>query len=463
MRRPRNLGLRGPGRCGDPTRVAVAFVVLASLFWVVTVAPSEAPSGTRAAVRQEARAFPLTYHLWGTDRDIRRLARYDLVVGYAYWDIRSLKRLNPTGVFLLTPGLQQARPADYRGLSITYGGLRHWSGGTDRLPGGPRLGRIRAFDPEWDALHNADGSLALVNATWRHPGFNLADPRGKGTPDLVAKVIAHASKRNGIYTRGWDGIHSDNWIYRIGVGWFYGPTLDTDRDGEVDDYEVLRRNWARGLTRAGVLLRTYLPGKIVGGNGNWNVEAGPGGVYFRRYLSRGDDYLRSANYTLLEELQLYARRADEIVEKVSEWLAYPDPLGQPRYFAMIQRLVGPTDYRSLRWGLSLATIAGAYYGAIVSSHADLLWFDELDGGEGVRARHWLGAPVSPPVKHPSGVWMREFQRGLVLNNSSPSPRVVTLPGVFRRLVGTQDPSVNNGAEEREVTVPPCDGLFLVRV
>jgi hypothetical protein len=435
---------------------------LAAALCVGSVASSAATAPRASAVREQARAFPLTYHLWGGARDIRLLARYDLVVGYAYWDVRALRRANPTGVFLLTPGLQPARPSDYRGLSITYGGLQFWTGGRDRLRGGPRLGPIRPFDPEWDVLRNADGSLALANETWRHNGWNLADPRARGTPELVAKVIAHASKRSGIYTKGWDGIHSDNWIYRIGVGWFYGPNLDTDRDGRVDDYDVLRRNWARGLTRAGVLLRTYLPGKIVGGNGNWNVAGGPGGVDFRPYLSRPDDHLRSANYTLLEELQLYARRADEIVETVGEWLAYPDPRGQQRYFAMLQRLTSPSDYRSLRWGLSLATVAGAYYEAMVSSHADMLWFDEYDGGEGVRARHWLGEPVSAPRKV-GGVWRRDFRNGIVLNNSTSSSQTVRLEGAFARLRGTQDPAVNDGATVAEVTVPPLDGLFLRRL
>ena len=56
---------------------------------------------------------------------------------------------------------------------------------------------------------------------------------------------------------------------QIGSGWYYGPNLDTDRDGKADDLTTLRRNWANGLTLLGNNLRSYLPGKIVGGNGNW--------------------------------------------------------------------------------------------------------------------------------------------------------------------------------------------------
>jgi hypothetical protein len=425
------------------------------------VAAEGAATTARAQARVDARGFPRTYHIWGSGQNLAPLARYDMTVGYAFWDVRALRRRNPGGIFLLGPGLQPKNPREYRGIGVTNGALEYWRGGTDRVRGGPRLGLIRAFDPFWDELYNADGSRALVNGVWRHTGWNLADPRRKGTATLVAKVLAHASKQNGLYRNSWDGVHSDNWIYRIGAGWFYGSNLDTDRDGRVDDYGVLRRNWANGLTRVGTLLRSYLPGKIVGGNGNWNVRA-PGAFDFSAYLSAPDDHLRSANYTLLEGLELYAARADEIVATVREWIAYADPRGQPRYFAILHRLSGERDFKSMRWGLSLATIAGAYYEAYAASHADMLWYDEYDGGEGVRRRHWLGQPLSGPQKLPSGVWKRDFEHGVVLNNSTAFPQTIHLDAAFARLRGAQDPSVNPGAELTDVTIPAFDGVFLRR-
>lgn len=440
--------------------VAYSFVLLA-IAGLVLGLPTGPSSEARSASRSADPGFPRTYHLWGADHPAK-LARYDFVVGYAHWDVRALRRHNPSGIFLLTPGLRPRDPRDYKGLSITYGALHAWLGGVDRLPGGPRLGRIRPYDPQWDLLYNADGSVASVNNEWRHHGWNLADPLRKGTPDLIAQVIAHASKRGGVYADGWDGIHLDNWIYRIGVSWFYGASLDTDRDGRIDDYETLRRNWARGLTRAGLLLRRYLPGKIVGGNGNWNVAGGSGLIDFRSYLQRPDDHLRSASYTLIEGLELYTRRADEIVERATEWLDYRDSWGAERYLAMLQRLPSASDYRAARWGMSLATISGAYYGAWVDSHGDFLWFDELDGGLGIRSRHWLGHPLGSPVKHSTGVWRRDFENGIVLNNSTPRPVMVDLGGTFVGLRGTQDATVNEGSIVTSVTLAPFDGLFLRR-
>ncbi|MDQ3380691.1 MAG: putative glycoside hydrolase family 15 protein [Actinomycetota bacterium] len=445
----------------DRTRVFLA-LALAVLACAQTAGDSAATTDRKAPPRvSEGQAYPRTYHIWGSDRNLGALARYDMVVGYAYWNVRALRERNPRGIFLLNPGLQPNNPQEYRGLAVTYGGVNRWQGATDRLSGGPKLGFIRPFDSYWDELYNADGSRTQVNGTFKHGGWNLADPSEKGTAELVAKVLAHASKLGGLYQSDWDGIHSDNWIYRIGVSWFYGPNLDTDRDGQVDDYDILRRNWAKGLTRVGVLLRAYLPGKIVGGNGNWNIAAGTG-VDFRRYLSRPDDHLRGANYTLIEGLELYAGRTDEIIGLAREWLGHSDPRHQPRYLAILHKLAGEHDYRSMRWGLSLATIVGAHYEAYAVSHADMFWYDEYDGGTGIRQRHWLGKPVSTPRKLPNGVWRRDFRNGIVLHNSTTSPQTISLEGPFVRLAGAQDAAVNNGAVVNKVTIPPSDGLFLRR-
>lgn len=436
------------------------------LIAVVTVVQEALPNRAEAAKRPptaiDTHVFPRTYHLWGNEGPPGSLARYDLIVGYAYWNVRALRSRNPRGVFLLNVGLQPTNPNDYGGLAVTSGGFNLWQGGTDRLRGGPKLGSIRAFNPFWDELYNADGSPAQASETWRHGGLNLADPTKRGTAELVAKVFAHAAKLDGLYRNGWDGIFSDNWIYRIGVGWFYGPNLDTNRDGRVDDYDVLRRNWATGLTKVGLLLRSYLPGKIVGGNGNWNVRPGGGDIDFRTYLAAPDAHLKSANFTMLEELQLYAGQADDIISSVREWLGYRDSRGQPRYFAIKHRLTSETDLASMRWGFSLATIAGAYYEAFAGSDNDAFWYDEYDGGEGIRRRNWLGRALSGPQKLPNGVWRRDFQNGTVLNNSTSTAQTVSLSGSYWHLKGTQDPTVNDGAAVSSVTIPQGDGLFLGR-
>ena len=107
---------------------------------------------------------------------------------------------------------------------------------------------------------------------WAACSANLAAPTGKGVPTEVAKIFAYAAKNDGLYCTVrvgkplakrvpcWNGVHSDNWIYTaIGASWFYGPNLDTNRDGVVDNEVTLKRNWANGLTLAGKLIRSYCP------------------------------------------------------------------------------------------------------------------------------------------------------------------------------------------------------------
>jgi hypothetical protein len=326
-------------------------------------------------------------------------------------------------------------------------------------------------------------------------GWNLAAPTTKGVPAQVAKVFAYAAKKDGLYCTVrvgqpgkrkrvpcWNGVHSDNWIYSaIGASWFYGSNLDTDRNGVVDTEQTLRRNWSNGLTRVGTLLRSYLPGMIVGGNGIW----------YRPELYGGSDpkgWLKASNYTLVEHMQDYAwTTPDRFLATTRQWLGFPDPQRQPRYMTLLQEatdmnrkvlvwpqsdvntdaaMTRPDVLRSMRWGLTLALMSGAYYeikgnfyGPV---HSARWWFDEYDGGEGVRRRGYLGQPLSAPQKLADGVYRRDFQRGIALNNSSGTTQTIELKGTFRKLKGTQAPSINDGSSVSSVAIPAKDGIVLLR-
>jgi hypothetical protein len=65
-------------------------------------------------------------------------------------------------------------------------------------------------------------------------------------------------------------------------------------------------------------------------------------------------------------------------------------------------------------------------------------------------------------KGDANVFRREFDRGLALANATPEPKTVVVGPGYRRISGTQDPAVNNGEAVTEVTIPPYDGLLLIR-
>jgi hypothetical protein len=126
-------------------------------------------------------------------------------------------------------------------------------------------------------------------------------------------------------------------------------------------------------------------------------------------------------------------------------------------------MLDPCVMRSMRWGLTLALMTGLYYEILVyRMHGTRWWYDEFDGGEGVRRRGYLGQPVGGPVKLPNGVYRRNFTNGIALNNATSATQTVALGGTFKKLRGTQNPSLNNGATVTSVTILAHDGLILLK-
>jgi hypothetical protein len=439
---------------------------------VAALVAALALAGASTAVAADTRPYPRTYHANSGWTDPNILGRYDMVVGYANWDLAKVKAVNPGGLFFLQPGLNPTGGSNYQTVHITTGAIDRFTGKTDTLPGGVNLGTIRPFDATWDYLYNANGSRAGSYPTW-----NFGGPSSKGTPTFIAKVIAYAAKLGGLYSKGWHGIHTDQWNYSF--VWTYGTSLDADRNRQVDDITAARKAWQNGMSAAGKLLGTYLTGKSVGGNGAW----------WRTDLWWGNDpegWRNSSNYTLIEHFEKhFYNNPDAAIAKANQWLGFTDPLGRNRYLATMHNaqrcdgalfqlpagtnpnqnayMLDPCVMRSMRWGLTLALMTGLYYEILVyRMHGTRWWYDEFDGGEGVRRRGYLGQPLGGPVKLPSGVYRRNFQNGIALNNSTASARTVSLNGTFKKLRGTQNRTLNNGASVTSVTIPAHDGIILLR-
>lgn len=64
-------------------------------------------------------------------------------------------------------------------------------------------------------------------------------------------------------------------------------------------------------------------------------------------------------------------------------------------------------------------------------------------------------------KRDADVFQREFENGMVLANATASSKTISIGPGFRRINGTQDP-VNDGKAVSRVTLPPYDGIVLVR-
>jgi hypothetical protein len=118
----------------------------------------------------------------------------------------------------------------------------------------------------------------------------------------------------------------------------------------------------------------------------------------------------------------------------------------------------PTDYRFFRYAYASCLLDDGYFSYTdkARGYSGVVWFDEYDYKLGTA----LTAP--PTAAWSQGVWRRDFQNGIVLVNPTTVAQTVTLEAGLRRLAGTQDPAVNNGAAVSQITLGPKDGIVLRR-
>lgn len=136
------------------------------------------------------------------------------------------------------------------------------------------------------------------------------------------------------------------------------------------------------------------------------------------------------------------------------------------------------DQRAFRWAFTTALLGDGYFGHDFGrpNRVNQGWYDEyaVDFASGeaqplrtdgtlTPGRHYLGRPLGPRRLLGPDLWRRDFERGIVLNNSAAFAQTVALETTYRRIRGRQDPAVNDGSVVTSVTLPPRDGLVLLRV
>jgi len=94
--------------------------------------------------------------------------------------------------------------------------------------------------------------------------------------------------------------------------------------------------------------------------------------------------------------------------------------------------------------LQPSSTASAALNFFMGTQTGDVWFDDVHFQQGA-----------------TNLYRRDFQNGIVLVNPSDTPLLVPLGGAWRRILGTVDPTVNDGATVTSVTVNPSDALFLI--
>jgi hypothetical protein len=126
--------------------------------------------------------------------------------------------------------------------------------------------------------------------------------------------------------------------------------------------------------------------------------------------------------------------------------------------AMFAMIGSTTDYQAFRYGFSSCLMDNGYF-TFNSSEAynDMPWFDEYNVSLGTA----ISAP--PTAAWQKGVYRRDYSNGIALvNPKGNGPQTVTLETPFRRIRGSQAPTVNSGQNSNTVTLQDRDGIILLR-
>ncbi|TQM43094.1 putative glycoside hydrolase [Pseudonocardia cypriaca] len=439
-------------------RAPIAFLaVLAALLVSCAGTPAATPSTSTATAT--SLPFPRTATYWLEQNEIpsvEELARYDLVVIDSEWghrlqraDFERLRALNPDIVLLAYVNLIDYRPelgsAGYYADRYALWQFRDSTTST--------------FPQQWLA-RTARG--ARVSEWPETVMANLADtaPRidGRTYAEYAARWVVDQVWLTGL----WDGVFLDVWGDRI-----YGAShsrWDVDGDGSDDPEDRIYGPggpWERGITSAERIMRQAMPDALLIGNGERTLREGLlDGRVFESFADLGggrnpasdiDGYLGAASSDGHRKpglaLNINVRRA---------------------------QAGSPEEYRNARFFLTATLLQDGFWAPMGQHYGELAYYDELDGGG--LGPGYLGAPlVANPAPEQldapfadglgvvaQDVVRRDFEHGIVLNNAGTTARAVDLGGTFRHLAGRQDPATNDGSVVTTVTVPPGDGLILLR-
>jgi hypothetical protein len=322
----------------------------------------------------------------------------------------------------------------------------------------PALGDTSSDYPwhYWAAVRNTDGVLWNTRGEpWIFCNVNVA--RGE-TMNALAGVILEDVVRPGL----WDGLLVDVTCPRMyGIG-AEDQIIDLARLGfsSVRDFSDA---WGHGHRAFAGHLRLLSPsGYFLVGNCGQDGEADLWSGWMRENFpyqnaGPGDDPWEANMLGNVWGQRGYLADTVYVAPHMS-WL-----ISEPGYDS-----TSAETLRRLRFGLGSATLGSGVH-SFARNEWDrrrFWWFPEYAVNQYGNAstnpywKGWLGASLGRCRRLPSGMWRRDFKRGLDLVNPTTSA-VRIVPGGYWRRIKAALPGYT-GARDTAFTVPARDALFLLR-
>lgn len=307
----------------------------------------------------------------------------------------------------------------------------------------------KLFNNGWWLYQNG-GSGTRVKSTWgtthftiNNTRFSPRDASGENFMDYFARFTVD---------RFFGANPSADGFFLDGVFWRPRVNGDWNRDGQIDDMnDPVVGGWLRqGFRDQFDAFKQRAPGKLMIGNiADWGESIA--------VFPELDKYLDGG---VMESMigQSWS---------VESWGGWSGMMSW--YRKMYNATVGPkltmfavdgaaNDYRTFRYAYASCLLDDGVFHYNPTFSPPFAWFDEYDN----RLGRALAGPTTSAWKN--GVYRRDFERGIVLvNPKGNGARTVDLEQEYRRIAGTQDPSVNNGQTTRQVTLQDRDGIVLMRL
>jgi hypothetical protein len=397
-------------------RSIVSILAIAALITAIFPSPSVAAIGNEQSPKLIN--FFLGYEI--KPEDPAKLAKWDIVVldmdqSFQFPDrVRQIKQINPNVKLLAYVSSSEIAQARY--------------GGDPRSPGKKLANRI----PEAWFLPRANGSRAswwpgayLLNASTLAPSVG-----GQTWRTFLGPFIRDEIMSTGL----WDGVFLDA-AYE-NVTQHFGNDLDPDRDGRANTPSEINATYKAGMRELIQNVRNAIGrDKIIINNSSAAYADISNGVLYENFPRYG-----------------FTNPFAEIRTTLTK---SPDPKVTSINTNTNNR-ENPNDFKLMRYGLTSALVADSYYSfdAGDAGHHRTWWYDEYDVT--------IGNARSAPRNIKKDVWLREYERGVVIVNATKNTEQITLAGEYEKLRGSQDPRVNDGSIITRVTVPAEDGIVLIR-
>lgn len=225
--------------------------------------------------------------------------------------------------------------------------------------------------------------------------------------------------------------------------------IDLNGDGVRDSASVMNAAWLErtkyllDYARANILLR-YL---VINGSSNDALQGSVNGRMYETFPTpweAGGSW--SAIMTKMEKNKALNREPDLYI-----------------FNANTHNTGNREDYRNMRFGLTSSLLTDNVYSSFDygdTSHNQVWWYDEYDAN--------LGDPVASAQsqnnlpKFQTDVWRRDYTNGLAIVNATDRAQSVDLGGEYEKIIGNQDPAVNDGSIVDHVKLGAKDGLIMFK-